>query len=512
MKQSKIKFIIGMMVIALLGLVGFQYYLIQNLVKVEEDRFDRLVSEALNSVISQIDHREAFHVLEDRILDRIDSTGVNSFEFNSIVKNGKIEISTTSEKNISYEFRIPQGKKKKSIAMFSSADSNVATEERIFVDTNLDTVYISKFNLVNDVVTQLLESSDKIDIKSRLELLPLDSLVTVELKERGIDINHKFGVVGDNDKIMYSQEGSDSLSIANSNYSVRLFPKDLLNNPNQLKIYFSNKSGYLLSNLSWMLGLSFLFIISIGIIFTQTVRMLFRQKKITDVKNDLINNITHEFKTPLSTISIAAEALADPSFINEEAMLKKYTGMISTENKRLTAMVESLLNAAAFESGSYKLSLETLGLHSVIKKVINENRDFLDSHYANVSFDFNAVNDNVEGDEFHISNIIRNLVENAAKYCETTPQILIKTENQNSSLIISIKDNGIGISKENQKRIFDTFYRVPTGNIHNVKGNGIGLSYVHKMISAHNGNIELKSKLGSGSTFTIILPAIDNGK
>lgn len=238
--------------------------------------------------------------------------------------------------------------------------------------------------------------------------------------------------------------------------------------------------------------------------------MLLRQKKITEVKNDLINNITHEFKTPLSTISLAAEALSDPGFSQNASLLKKYTGMITSENRRLTSMVESLLNAAAFESGEYKLSLEILSAHSLIKKVLKENHDFLQSKEAEIDIHFNAEKDKVKVDEFHLSNVFKNLIENGVKYNEHKPSIAIFTENRNGSILLSIKDNGIGISKEHQTKIFDTFYRVPTGNIHNVKGNGVGLSYVNKMVHAHNGEISVKSKLGEGSIFTIKLAVIED--
>jgi two-component system phosphate regulon sensor histidine kinase PhoR len=173
-------------------------------------------------------------------------------------------------------------------------------------------------------------------------------------------------------------------------------------------------------------------------------------------------------------------------------------------------MVESLLSAAAFESNDYKLKLEKVSIHSIIEKVIEDNATFFKMHSAEVNLFLNAVNNFSIVDKFHLSNIFKNILENAVKYNEAKPKLEISTVNKNSSILISFKDNGIGISKEHQAKIFETFYRVPTGNIHNVKGNGIGLSYVKKMVTAHNGKIELISKVNFGSTFTITLPVVDN--
>jgi two-component system phosphate regulon sensor histidine kinase PhoR len=326
------------------------------------------------------------------------------------------------------------------------------------------------------------------------------------LTDRGIELIHGFGVINKDKKTIILSEGSDSTKVINSNYGVRLFPLDLAGKQNQLKIYFADTSAYILQNISWMLSLSALFLISIAAIFFFTIRMLLKQKKITEIKNDLINNITHEFKTPLSTISLAADALNDPSFRQNEGIIKKYTGMISSENKRLTSMVENLLNAASFETGTFKYSLEPISTHNLISEVIDQNKDFLNAHSAEIELVLKADQDRIIADVFHLSGVLKNLIENGVKYNENKPRLKIETENKNDSILISIEDNGIGISKEHQSKIFDTFYRVPTGNIHNVKGNGIGLSYVKKMIDVHNGEVFVKSKKGKGSTFFIKLP------
>lgn len=510
MKEHRIKIIIGLMTVALLGLVGFQYYLIQSLMKVERERFDRSVSEALNSVVTQIDRKEAVNALQAEMKQQIDTTHhKNGITIKKITNNSSVNVEQVINNRNNFRFITKSDSEDipKSLIMMGENESEI-TKEEIFIDVNQDTILVSKFNLVTEVVTDLL--TKRIDLKTRLNSLPLDSLLNQELLDRGIELKHSYAVLDKEKKPILLSEESDSTKLINSNYSVRLFPLDLTGDQSQLKVYFASTSNYILGNIAWMLGLSGLFLISIGVIFFMTIRMLLRQKKITEVKNDLINNITHEFKTPLSTISIASDALADSSFSKDENMLKKYTRMISTENKRLTTMVESLLNTAAFESGNYKLNLEELNINSLIENVVDTLEEYLESHSAKVELNLESSTDLVLGDEFHLSNVFKNLIENAVKYCRDNPQIVITTKNYNSSIVVYVKDNGIGISKEHQRRVFDTFYRVPTGNIHDVKGNGIGLSYVKKMVEAHKGNINLKSKIGSGSTFTIILPVLKN--
>lgn len=506
MKERRIKIIIGLMTIALLGLVGFQYYLIQSLIKVEQERFDRLVSEALNSVVTQIDRKEALNAVQEEMIQQIDTIyHPNGITIEKITRDSSVNVEQVTQNQTGFRFITKSGSRQipNSFIMIAEDESGL-TKEEIFIDENQDTILISKFNLVTEVVTDLLTKN--IDTKTRLNSLPLDSLIDRELTDRGIELIHGFGVINKDKKTIILSEGSDSTKVINSNYGVRLFPLDLAGKQNQLKIYFADTSAYILQNISWMLSLSALFLISIAAIFFFTIRMLLKQKKITEIKNDLINNITHEFKTPLSTISLAADALNDPSFRQNEGIIKKYTGMISSENKRLTSMVENLLNAASFETGTFKYSLEPISTHNLISEVIDQNKDFLNAHSAEIELVLKADQDRIIADVFHLSGVLKNLIENGVKYNENKPRLKIETENKNDSILISIEDNGIGISKEHQSKIFDTFYRVPTGNIHNVKGNGIGLSYVKKMIDVHNGEVFVKSKKGKGSTFFIKLP------
>ena len=254
-----------------------------------------------------------------------------------------------------------------------------------------------------------------------------------------------------------------------------------------------------------MLILSLIFVGIIVAVYIKTLKMFLDQKKITEVKNDLINNITHEFKTPISSIALATEALIEPQLRDQQGSIKKYSDIIAEENERLTKLVENLLNTAAFERSEIDLKKEKVNVSEILSSIVSKAKSVSDN--INIS-----VNDTTSGqviikaDVFHLSNILSNLIDNAVKYSEEIIDISIKVKKNGDGIEISISDKGIGISKNNQQKIFETFYRVPTGNIHNVKGNGIGLSYVKKLVEAHNGWIKLSSELGEGSTFTIYLP------
>ncbi|MDX1700554.1 MAG: HAMP domain-containing sensor histidine kinase [Melioribacteraceae bacterium] len=230
--------------------------------------------------------------------------------------------------------------------------------------------------------------------------------------------------------------------------------------------------------------------------------MLIQQKKITELKNDLLNNITHEFKTPISTISLAADVID----VNGGGNTQKYSKIIKSESKRLTNMVEDILSAAALENSSYELNKENANIHKIINAVLEKFQLSLKLKNANVDIRLNAENPHLNVDKQQIFNSISNIIDNAIKYNSGEPEIVIQTVDSSNAFEIMVSDNGIGIEQRDLERIFDTFYRVPTGNIHNVKGNGIGLSYVKKIIEAHNGTVSVESELNSGSKFVINLP------
>lgn len=259
----------------------------------------------------------------------------------------------------------------------------------------------------------------------------------------------------------------------------------------------------ILSSLKWMLAGAILFMGVIVAAFYVTIRTLLNQKKLSEIKSDFINNMTHEFKTPIATISLAVDALKNEKVQAEPDRAKYFTGIIKEENIRMNKHVETILQAALMEKEEFRLNKKILSVHKIIKQTIEKYQLQLQKQEGQVHVLLNATNDSIEGDEVHFTNAISNLIDNAIKYSNTAPDITITTHSSNNHLIIQIADKGIGMSRETEKRIFEKFYRAHTGNIHQVKGFGLGMSYVKSVIDAHEGNIKVSSTLGKGSTFTV---------
>ena len=262
------------------------------------------------------------------------------------------------------------------------------------------------------------------------------------------------------------------------------------------------------SSLKWIIAGAALFMLIIVAAFFVTVKTLLNQKKLSEIKSDFINNMTHEFKTPLATISLAIDALRNEKVLNDKEKMNYFSGIIKEENKRMNKHVETILQAAFMDKQELQMTLKNLHAHDVIKNVIENFNLQLKEKNAKVEILLNAKNDMIAADEIHFSNLISNLIDNAIKYSKENLTIKVITHSSNTSLIIAIEDNGIGMSKESVKRIFEKFYRAHTGNVHNVKGFGLGMSYVKTVIDVHKGKIKVDSALGKGTTFTIVIPVI----
>ncbi len=259
-------------------------------------------------------------------------------------------------------------------------------------------------------------------------------------------------------------------------------------------------------SLGWMIVFSALFTAIIIAAFFITVKTLLNQKKISEIKSDFINNMTHEFKTPLATISLAVDALRNEKVHSDKVKWQYFNNIIKEENKRMNKHVETILQAALMEKQEFKLNLAPLHVHELIKNVTNNFQLQLQDKNSKIEYLLNAGNDMIEADEVHFSNVISNLIDNAIKYSKENLIIKIITHSTEKYVVLQIQDNGIGMSKESVKRIFEKFYRAHTGNLHNVKGFGLGMSYVKSVIDEHKGKIKVESVLGKGSTFTIEIP------
>ena len=351
----------------------------------------------------------------------------------------------------------------------------------------------------------------KRSIYERVNYQVLDSLLRYEVKMKGIEIPFEYGISSlENPSYLHYASSMkykvSGLKSDKDTYSVNLFPNDYSNSESYLRVYFPNQDRYIIRNIWMMYATSLLLILVVLGCFYVAVSTIVKQKQLADIKNDFINNMTHEFKTPISTISLATQMLGDEAVTASSSMFKRYLGIIRDENKRLGSQVEKVLQTAQMERGEVRLNLGAVNVHQIIERVLENISPQIELREGIIDMDLQAENPEIQADEVHLTNIIFNLLDNANKYSPEKPIIKITTENTEKGLSIKVIDQGIGMTKESIKQIFEKFYRVPTGNVHDVKGFGLGLSYVKKMVEEHHGRINVVSKIGEGSEFEVVLP------
>ena len=333
----------------------------------------------------------------------------------------------------------------------------------------------------------------------------MTTFLKTELFNNGIDIPYHFSVTDRDGKEVY--RCSDYVHDDEKIYSRLLFEKDPPAKMGFVNIFFPTLDNYIFSSVKFMIP-SIIFTVVLLITFIFTIYIIFRQKRLTEIKNDFINNMTHEFKTPISTISLAAQMLNDPAVGKSPVMFKHISGVINDETKRLRFQVEKVLQMSMFERQNVTLKKKEIDAHELINGVVNTFRLKVEKNNGTLEAELNAQDPVIFVDEMHFTNVVFNLLDNAVKYKSPDRDIALKirTWNENGKLCISVEDNGLGIKKENLKKIFDKFYRVHTGNLHDVKGFGLGLAYVKKIIADHKGSIRAESELNVGTKFIITIP------
>lgn len=329
-------------------------------------------------------------------------------------------------------------------------------------------------------------------------------VISTRLSQRNIDLNFEFALSRKRLNKEYIIVRSPNFNPSNIISSISIDR----NNQLTLSINLIEPNNYILKRTSWMIASSVILSIMIFSAFLIILWIIYKQKRVGEVKSDFINNMTHEFKTPLATISLAVDALNSPKIIEQPEKIKYFAGIIKDENQRMNKQVQKILEAAKMERDNLELNLQPLHVHAYLEQAANNTEINIQQKNGKIELSLLANNDRVEGDEVHLSNIFFNLIDNAIKYCDKEPHIQIFTSSNRNTLTIKIEDNGIGIKKEALNQIFDKFYRVHTGNVHNVKGFGLGLSYVKTVVEAHKGKIKAESSLGKGSKFIIELPIL----
>ncbi|MBL4653030.1 MAG: HAMP domain-containing histidine kinase [Flavobacteriales bacterium] len=357
-----------------------------------------------------------------------------------------------------------------------------------------------------DPVKKVTENYFQVAINDTLNPFYLESLLKGEFLKQEINIDFEYGIYDCfSDSVVFKKAIMLAADGSNSETSAPQIKWD--RDGHYFGVYFPNRSKAMISQMSFWL-ISSLVLLVVIVFFAYTISVILKQKRLSEIKNDFINNMTHEFKTPISTISLSSEVLMSPEIANDKERLFNYAQIIKNENNRLKNQVERVLQIATLDK-EIKLNKSKIDIHQLIEKVILNFDLALKEKKVVVNISLNATNYEVIADEVHLTNIFQNLIDNAIKYGYQKALVIdILTEDNNGSIQFTIRDNGIGIAKENLKLIFDKFYRVPTGDVHNVKGFGLGLNYVKTMVKEHNGEIEVKSELTKGTTFIVTLPVL----
>ncbi|MDR0420683.1 MAG: HAMP domain-containing histidine kinase [Prevotellaceae bacterium] len=348
----------------------------------------------------------------------------------------------------------------------------------------------------------------EMSVEDRLSSATIDSLIRQQFKLQGINTDFEFAVTNaENVEISALKTQEFKSDREDCLYIKQLFPNDAEQAPKYyLNVYIPHLTDYIFKELSFMIFSTLLLILIIIGTFAATLIIIFQQKRLSQMRNDFMGNMTHELKTPIATISLAAEMLKDENVPIEKKNVAGLSKMIRDEAQRLSSLVEKVLRMAAVERGNINIKHKDADIKNIIKKVVRSYKLQLDSRKGKIIEQYDAKENIVVGDEMHLQQIISNLIDNALKYSKKNPIISIHTENKKDGIIIAVTDNGIGIEKEYHKHIFEQFYRVPTGNIYTVKGSGLGLNYVKTIVEMHGGKISVESEKGKGSKFTIFLP------
>jgi two-component system phosphate regulon sensor histidine kinase PhoR len=474
---------------AMASLILVQAYWIKNAIIVKEKQFDQLITRAMIDITHELERIE-INKISSRILDPISAD--SSFSISASV----VEDTSAEAMQRMNDHGGLQGNEADSSPAVSDADRKMIRQRwlnnyRLFVDRIVGTML---FNPPN--------------IEARISANELENVIHKVLNDTQIDLPFEYAVLRMNNDTVYRSDHYNPFEEAEY-YSIQLFPNDIYAHSNSLKLYFPGKESFLFRSLGYLAISSSLITLAIIISFTVTLIIMFRQKRVSEIRSDFISNMTHELKTPISTISLASQMLGDKSIPVELKNMAQLSKIISEECRRLGSQVEKVLQTSVFDKGKLKLRLDEVNMHEIITGVVDNFSIQVRNRNGKITSSLLAEDYVLEADQVHITNVMSNLLDNAIKYCSLDPEIKVETENKMEFLVIAISDNGIGIKGSDQKRIFEKFYRVPTGNVHTVKGFGLGLSYVKMIVEEHRGYVEVDSEIHKGSTFKIFLPLKD---
>ena len=513
MKRITIVLLAIFFFLAISGLILIQLYWIRNAITITDQQFRYLANKALESVVLDLEEKE----LIKNIVEDIDPASTDSVTAvvpaNSPLAKKLQGYQPNSDLLKMYGLNNPD----KPIAITSSGHKIFISSENVSSFANDETTEPSpqitnseisgrvsnKIVFLEKIMEKILRNTP--DIRERINPEKLNQELRIALNNVGIYLDFEFSIRSGRYGSIWKTPGFTDKPGTNK-FIIQLFPNDPVPSQNQIVLYCLQEQQYKFEKIGNLGFLSLLFTLLLLVLSTGTFIVIFRQKKISEIRSDFINNMTHELKTPISTISLASQMMADKSIPDKDKNIDSLAKVISDESMRLKFQVEKVLQMAIFEKMKMKLNMVGMDVHGILEKVVENYALQMSNCNGFINTDLQATRSVALIDEIHFLNSVSNLIDNAIKYSKDKPYITITTRNNKKGILITIEDRGIGISKENLKRIFDKFFRVPSGNVHNVKGFGLGLSYVKKIIEEHNGSIKVDSQINKGTKFTIFLP------
>ncbi len=491
MNKNLLLFTSILLFLGLFGVGVVQIFWLKDAINSREQEFDKAVFDAMNDVSTKIEDL-SFHPLLSQMMQ------TNKVHTN---ENGELVIemynSYGSDNGLTYSTDNAPG--------LSAQGENKLLSSRAYGQRPSADYYPPELQHMQDFMAHQVASMQP--ITELLDTAKLNEIILAALSTHGIKTSMYFGVTEyDPDNFVLLSKNAPLTELLRTPYVVGLFKRSMFDDSKMLRLYLPDRKKYLYSSMSPMMLSSSVFFLMVVAAFILSFQIIFRQKKLSDMKTDFINNMTHELKTPIATISIASEMLKDNIISESSENRSKYAGIIFDENKRLYNHVEQVLQIARLEKGELQLNMEDRDIHSMIETAASRFNLILEELNGTIELNLNAHHPVIKVDEMHFNNVLNNLIDNAIKYNKKEPMVRINTSNYNSGIQIEVQDNGVGLSKDDQQKIFEQFYRVAKGNVHDTKGFGLGLSYVKSIVDKHNGKIWVESKLKEGSKFIIQLP------
>lgn len=518
MNKNLFLFLVVLMSLSLIGIIFVQGYWIKTTVEDKEEQFSYNATQVLINVSQDLQNEELENfwfqfnrgdgageaLNEASMLKYFQLEGSKFGIREDVMSEGVVEddYKVSSDFLVSAKDSAQLAKRlnESMVDLFDNPINELTTEEQIEQLMSMSEVQRSRLRML------IAEFTSRMPIHRRLSQEKIRGLLTRELKNYNLDTDFEFAVYSSS---LATKVQTDNFSQNYpATYSVPLFVDGAGNSTYHLLVNFTGKKKVVLSSVTLMAALSIIFTLIIVIAYSSALSQLIKQRQISQIKTDFINNMTHEFKTPIATINLALDAIKNPKIINDTEKVNRYLQMIRDENKRMNAQVENVLQISKLDKNELDLKKERLQLHDLIEEAMTHVELMVEDRNGYIKTHFGALKSSVLANENHMTNVVVNILDNAVKYSPEEPKIDIYTENARNYIIVKVRDQGSGMNKNVQKKIFEKFYREHTGDIHNVKGHGLGLAYARRILDDHHGTITVESEKGKGSIFIIKLPLI----